>query len=153
MRAIVAMDMNRVIGYKGEIPWHIPEDFKWFKKMTMGQHLIMGRTTYKSVGILPGRFTYILTNNAEKLKLPYANACGYIDYNTLNFLDLRPDRMWVCGGAKTYQLLLPHCTDVYVTLVLDEYKGDTYMPEFESKFPNSEIIKETRDYWIIRYWK
>ncbi|MGI8966039.1 MAG: dihydrofolate reductase, partial [Limisphaerales bacterium] len=56
------MSHNRVIGYKGKIPWHLPEDFKWFKKMTTGQIIVMGRKTFESIGqLLPNRTTFILT--------------------------------------------------------------------------------------------
>lgn len=190
MKAIVAMDPNRVIGYKGKVPWHIPEDMKWFKRVTMGipheraihtksfntepkeargQFLIMGRTTYKDVGILPGRYIYILTNDAEKLALPSTHAAMYINFDyVLNELKPRGDthdffdcmkaefiwkHMWVCGGAKTYQLLLPFCDEVFVTHVIEEYDGDTFMPEFESEFPKQELLRETKDYSIVRYCK
>ena len=80
MKAIAAMDLNRVIGVDGRIPWHCPDDFAWFKKMTTGGSLIMGRKTFDMVGILPGRFTYILTNNRAKQSLPPGGAGQYIDY-------------------------------------------------------------------------
>ena len=61
-KAIAAMSENRVIGRGNEIPWHIPEDFKWFKETTMGHVLVMGRRTFESIGkALPGRETMVLT--------------------------------------------------------------------------------------------
>ena len=61
-KAIAAMSLNRVIGNGLEIPWHLPEDFKWFKQTTMGQVLVMGRRTFDSIGrALPGRETMVLT--------------------------------------------------------------------------------------------
>jgi dihydrofolate reductase len=155
MKAIAAMDLNRVIGYKGNIPWHLPEDFKWFKSKTMGQSLLMGNTTYKSVGVLPGRFTYVLTTDEWLLSHPDSSNIAYVNEATL-FKKTKwvpSDTIWVCGGAKTYQKYLPYCDELFVTLVLNEYEGDTYMPEFESMFPNSEIVRETKDFWIVRYWK
>lgn len=151
------MDLNRVIGNKGRMPWHIPADLKHFAALTKGHPLVMGHTTYKSVGALPGRYTYILTNNAEKLILPRTDVCRYIDHDALETAFCSnwelSDRIWVCGGATVYKLLLPRCTEVYATIILDEYEGDTYMPHFEDQFPNSEILQETKDCWMVRYWK
>ena len=67
-QAIAAMSLNRVIGNKNNIPWHLPEDFKWFKKTTMGHVLLMGRKTFNSIGRpLPGRDTVVLTRNTESI--------------------------------------------------------------------------------------
>ncbi|MGA2786562.1 MAG: dihydrofolate reductase [Verrucomicrobiota bacterium] len=67
-KAIAAMSMNRVIGAGGKIPWHLPEDFKWFKKMTMGNVIVMGRKTFESLGQpLPNRKNLILTRHPQRL--------------------------------------------------------------------------------------
>ncbi|MFL2911132.1 MAG: dihydrofolate reductase [Limisphaerales bacterium] len=67
-QAIAAMSLNRVIGNKNNIPWHLPEDFKWFKKTTMGHVLLMGRKTFNSIGRpLPGRDTVVLTRNTQSI--------------------------------------------------------------------------------------
>lgn len=155
MRAIVAMDPSRVIGYKGRIPWHIPEDFKWFKKITMGSPLLMGRSTFESIGKpLPGRYTYVLTNNPEKLLLPTTELCGYVGEKHIFDLPYQyRDTIWVCGGASVYKRFFPLVTEVYVTHVLDDYEGDTYMPYFEDHFPNQTIIQEAKNFWIVKYAK
>jgi len=68
MKAIAAMSLNRVIGNRGKIPWHLPEDFKWFKRATSGQVVVMGRKTFESLGKpLPGRKNYVLTRRPKKL--------------------------------------------------------------------------------------
>src|SRR5580765_1386778 len=68
MKAIAAMSLNRVIGAANKIPWHLPEDFKWFKKMTTGQVVVMGRKTFESIGKpLPGRSTVVLTSSPEPI--------------------------------------------------------------------------------------
>lgn len=157
MRAIAAMSANRVIGYKGEIPWHISDDMKWFKKMTtdpeIGGYLIMGLTTFQKVGVLPNRFTYILTNNPNLRALQPSENWRYVSPDDLRHLTLPWARMWVVGGAKTYTTMLPQCKELYVTNVLGDYVGDTYMPEFEHLFPMSETIREEKEFWITRYWK
>ena len=67
-KAIAAMSLNRVIGAGGKIPWHLPEDFKWFKKMTMGNVIVMGRKTFESLGQpLPNRKNLILTRHPQRL--------------------------------------------------------------------------------------
>jgi dihydrofolate reductase len=67
-KAIAAMSVNRVIGADGEIPWHLPEDFRWFKKMTMGNVVVMGRKTFESLGRpLPNRQNMILTRHPQRL--------------------------------------------------------------------------------------
>jgi dihydrofolate reductase len=67
-QAIAAMSLNRVIGADGKIPWHLPEDFKWFKKMTLGNVVVMGRKTFESLGRpLPSRKNMILTRHPQRL--------------------------------------------------------------------------------------
>jgi len=156
MKAIVAMSNNRVIGNKGKIPWHFSEDFKWFKKTTMGGNLLMGRITFDSIGkALPGRKTFVLTTSQFRLALPpYDN----LIYTTPALLDKVCDdefwdKTWLCGGTTIYEQFIHKCTDVYATIVLNNYEGDAVMPEFEDQFPNSQIIQENKDFWIVHYWK
>ena len=157
MRAIAAMSMNRVIGKNGTIPWHFSEDMKWFRKLTsdpyIGGYLLMGRKTFESLGVLPNRFIYILTNDKMKCGLITKNY-RYLTEEEFNQMTRPILRTWVCGGASVYEKFIHQCSEVYLTLVLDnEIEGDAFMPEFEHLFPNSEIIKETKHYWFLRYWK
>jgi len=151
MNAIVAMELNRGIGFHGKLPWNsIPDDFKWFKKKTMEtKKLVMGKDTFQSVGVLKDRFTYVLTTDPSLIALPpFVSYC----YIRPEFFKNEPhDDMWLCGGAKAYQLLLPYCTELFLTLVLDEYKSDTYMPPFEERFVDQEIIIESKNFWIVKY--
>src|SRR5260221_923212 len=67
-KAIAAMSLNRVIGQGGRIPWHLPEDFKWFKKMTTGHVIVMGRKTFESIGkALPNRTTIVVSRSANSI--------------------------------------------------------------------------------------
>lgn len=159
MNAIAAMDPSRVIGCKGKIPWHIPEDFKWFKEQTMYHSLVMGSSTFDSLGGNPlkDRHTYVITNNPERLSRPPERLYEYVNLEKL-FDEFNQDlaaqeNVWLCGGAKIYNILLPFCKQIYMTHVIDEYEGDVFMPPFEGLFPNSEIIREEKDFWIVRYWK
>ena len=152
MNAIVAMDPNRVIGNRGAIPWRLSDDLKFFKQKTIGCSLVMGRKTYDNVGSLPGRFTYVLTNDKEKLRLPREKSAMYVNYDVLMAFHLSDD-VWVVGGAAVYEKLMPQVTDLFVTHLADEYDGDTFMPPFEHLFNDYEIVKETKDYSVVRYVK
>jgi dihydrofolate reductase len=76
-KAIAAMSENRVIGNGNKIPWHLPEDFKWFRKMTAGNVVVMGRKTFESLGKpLPNRFNFVLTRHPERLRRAFPEMLG-----------------------------------------------------------------------------
>jgi len=156
MKAIAAMDPNRVIGYKNSIPWKCPEDLKWFKETTLNQILIMGRKTFESLNVpFSNRLTYVLTNDLYKLLIKPALLFKYITLNDLKKeIDIKnSNNVWVCGGSEVYKQLIPYCNEIYITHIIDEYYGDSYMPPFENLFPNQTIIKEYKHFWIVRYYK
>ena len=147
-RAIAAMAENRVIGNHNTIPWHLPEDFKWFKKTTMGQTLLMGRKTFDSIGRpLPGRQTIILSRN--QLSIPNTQTV-----NTIESIESEAtsDTIWIAGGAEIYQLMLPKCSDLYLTRVHQRPVGDTFFPEFENHFELATVVKSNADF-SIEHWK
>lgn len=151
MQAIVAIANQRIIGYQGKIPWHLPEDFKWFKQTTMGGSLIMGRKTFESIGkALPGRTTIILTRNTLRLHDP--NIKQYHSVEELLEKEKDNQSLWVCGGEEVYKQLLPYCTSLYITSVKQPVAaGDTYFPDFESNFAKGEVLLETPDF-IVEKW-
>ena len=147
-RAIAAMAENRVIGNHNTIPWHLPEDFKWFKKTTMGQTLLMGRKTFDSIGRpLPGRHTIILSRN--QLSIPNTQTV-----NTIESIEsvATSDTIWIAGGAEIYQLMLPKCSDLYLTRVHQRPVGDTFFPEFENHFELATVIESNAEF-SIEHWK
>jgi dihydrofolate reductase len=150
LKAIAAMSMNRVIGAGSRIPWHLPEDFKWFKKMTMGQVVVMGRKTFESIGKpLPGRITLVLTRSIE----PIPDVKTISD---LGQLDVAPSiwpgrEIFICGGAEVYRLALPFCSDLYLTLVKRVVEGDAFFPEFEGRFVLEKEILDCDDFKILHY--
>lgn len=147
-RAIAAMAENRVIGNHNTIPWHLPEDFKWFKKTTMGQTLLMGRKTFDSIGRpLPGRQTIILSRN--QLSIPNTQTV-----NTIESIEsvATSDTIWIAGGAEIYQLMLPKCTDLYLTRVHQRPVGDTFFPDFENHFELATVIESNAEF-SIEHWK
>jgi dihydrofolate reductase len=146
-KAIAAMAENRVIGHQGAIPWHLPEDFKWFKQTTMGQILVMGRKTYESIGLpLPGRETFVLSRTSREIR-------GVHSFTDLTMLDhLETDKtIWIAGGSQLYQQMLPRCSELYLTRVHRMVDGDVYFPKFEHSFKFEETIQKTIDFTIERW--
>ena len=141
------MSLNRVIGNGSKIPWHLPEDFKWFKQMTTGQIIVMGRKTYESIGRpLPNRTTLVLTRG--NVSIP-----GVQTIRDLNDIDpARETRdVWICGGAQVYEQALPLCSDLYLTLVKREVEGDAYFPAFEHLFTAVEPVREAPEFTITHF--
>jgi dihydrofolate reductase len=149
-RAIAAMSLNRVIGHNNRIPWHLREDFQWFKQKTTGHVLVMGRKTYESIGKpLPNRATVVLSRSSELI--PGVQVAASLE--ELN--QLRPAfagrEIFICGGAQIYQAALPLCSDLYLTLVKRVVEGDTYFPPFENEFELQEEILTTAEFSILHY--
>lgn len=152
LRAIAAMSENRVIGDSGRIPWHLPADFRWFRQVTFGGILVMGRKTFESIGKpLPGRETFVLSRNA--VPIPGVRVFPGVD-PLLEALraDARP--AWVCGGAEIYRLLLPRCGDLFLTRVPVTVSGDAVFPPFESEFFRiAEVLRTPEfrvEHWVHR---
>ena len=136
MKAIVAMAANRVIGHGDTIPWHLPEDFKFFKATTMGHTIIMGRKTFESIGKpLPGRRNIILSRT-----MPETPGITVVR-SPEELLQLHESNgFFVIGGAEIYELLLPYCTELF-------------FPEFEKEFDAGEMVLETSDFTVWKYLK
>ncbi len=144
------MSLNRVIGAGNRIPWHLPEDFKWFKQMTTGQVIVMGRKTFESIGKpLPNRTTLVLTRSTK----PIPGVQTLSDLSQLNPADpaLAGREIYICGGAQLYQRALPLCSDLYLTLVYREVEGDTFFPAFEDQFELAEEVLSHPDFKILHY--
>ena len=145
--AIAAMSENRVIGDGNRIPWHLPEDFRFFKATTMSHVLVMGRKTFESIGRpLPGRETIVLSRSGF----------SHPGVQTIASLDQLPalagDRQaFVCGGADIYRQALPLCSDLYLTHVKRTVEGDAFFPPFEDLFEPVETLQDNADFRIVRY--
>ena len=144
------MALNRVIGRDNTIPWHLPEDFKWFKKMTTGQVVVMGRKTFHSIGKpLPNRTTVVLTRSPGPIP-------GVITISDLDRLDRNAPPfsghdIFICGGAQVYAQALPLCSDLYLTVVQQTLEGDTFFPPFEDQFKLAETIADCPGFRILHY--
>ncbi len=146
-KAIAAMSLNRVIGCGNKIPWHIPEDFKWVKENTLGHIIVMGRKTFESIDRpLPRRENIVLSQ--QTLKIP-----GVTIIHSLNELEgiVSEKEIWILGGAEIYRQTLPHCSDLYLSVIKREVEGDTFFPPFEDTFELKEIIREKLDFRIEHY--
>ena len=143
------MSLNRVIGQDNKIPWHLPEDFKWFKKMTSGNIVVMGRKTFESIGNpLPHRTTIVLSRSGF----------SYPGVQTIaDLAELHPEgesrNIFICGGAQVYAQALPLCSDLYITLVKRTLEGDAFFPAFENLFRPIEEIMNTPEFTITHYGK
>ena len=142
------MAENRVIGRGGRIPWHLPDDFRFFKRTTLGHVLVMGRKTFESIGRpLPGRETIVLTRG------PWSHP-GVKTIASLDRLPLAPGdprQVFICGGAEVYAQALPLCSDLYLTRVKRTVEGDTFFPPFEEQFELIGPVLEHSAFTVLHY--
>jgi dihydrofolate reductase len=125
---IVAVAHDRVIGVNNTLPWHLPEDLKRFKALTMGHHIIMGRKTYDSLGrLLPGRTTVIVTRN-KHYKVEGALVAHSLEDAVA--LCANDDEVFLIGGAELYQDGLKLASKLYMTEIELDVTGDAFFPEF-----------------------
>lgn len=132
--AIAAMSRNRVIGKDNGMPWHIPEEFKYFKRTTMGKPIIMGRKSFDALGgkPLPGRPHIIISREPSSVQgdvtavstIEEAIAKGreYAKRDGVN-------EVFIVGGAQIYKLAMPMLERLYLTIIDYDYDGDTLFPE------------------------
>ena len=148
--AVIAMASNRVIGRDGALPWRIPGELAWFKSLTMGHPIVMGRCTYDSIGKpLPGRRNIVLSQSLAPGAIEGVDIVGSVE--ELEALDLSGEETFVIGGTAVFALLLDRCQSVYLTYIFHPYEGDTHLPEFEADFPEVEILRREEEYEIRRY--
>jgi dihydrofolate reductase len=127
---IVAMSRNRVIGVEGRMPWHLPDDLKHFRDLTLGKPILMGRRTFEAIGHpLPGRDNFVLSRDPN-----YRAAGCRVFVSGEAMLDaaclLHPEPM-IIGGAMWYEMFMGRAKRIYLTLVETETRGDTFFPELE----------------------
>ncbi|HPI40652.1 MAG TPA: dihydrofolate reductase [Pseudobdellovibrionaceae bacterium] len=150
---IVACSQNRVIGSQNTLPWHIPEDFAFFKSKTKGHILIMGRKTFESLpGLLPQRLHIVITRNPEALKFEnkQARSPEVLIVNSLekalelakSYIPEWPQEVFIIGGGEIYQQSLSSTHKIYLTIIHEYFHGDTSYPEINM---NDFILVEKRD--------
>lgn len=121
---IVAAAQNGVIGRDNQLPWHLSADLKRFRALTMGHHILMGRKTFESIGRpLPGRTNIVITRQ------PDFRAEGVVVVHSLAealALAADDDRIFVVGGAEIYRQALPQADRIYLTIIHQDFEGDTF---------------------------
>ena len=133
---IWAMANNRTIGRNNALPWHLPEDLKYFKRTTLGKPIIMGRKTWDSIGRpLPGRTNIVISRDpafalegvkvVSSLQAAIAVAKAEVERNEI-------EEAVVIGGAEIYALALPMADRLYLTQVHAEVDGDAFFPPFDT---------------------
>lgn len=142
---LVAMSRNRVIGRDNALPWHLPEDLRFFKRVTMGKPVVMGRTTYDSIGKpLVDRENIVITRN------PDFDADGVHIVNSieealaLSVQLAAPEQdpeIMVIGGGQIFEQTLPIAHRIYLTQINADIDGDVYFPQF-SRDQWHEVARE-----------
>lgn len=126
---IVATDRNGLIGKDNDMPWRLPEDLSYFKKITTGSTVVMGRNTFESIGKpLPNRENIILTRNSDYR----VEGCRTISsIEALKGMAEKEEEIFVIGGANIYKQALPFTETLYLTYIDEVFEGDTYFPEID----------------------
>ncbi len=131
---IAAMGSNRVIGKNNDIPWHLPDDFQYFKDSTKGHYVLMGRKNFESLPPrfkpLPDRPNVVITRNKQ-----YEAKGAQVVYSLEEALQVAEiageEEVFIIGGGEIYRLGLEFAERIYLTEIESEYEGDTYFPEFD----------------------
>lgn len=143
---IVAVAQNGVIGDKNSLLWHISEDLKYFKSLTSGHPVLMGRKTYESIGRpLPNRTNVVISR--QEIEIP---GCRVV-HSFEEAIGLFPadEELFVIGGAQIYAEALPHAGRLYLTRIFHDYEGDTRFPswsEDEWRLVSSDSFPRGKEY-------
>ena len=134
MNLIVAIDEKNGIGLNNKIPWHIPEDLKYFKTITTDNIIVMGKNTHNSIGKkLDNRINIIMTHNPIHNCISINNIDSVLEkYNNNN--------IYIIGGESIYKQFLDRCKFLYITKIFKDFKCDTFFPEYLSKY---DLINES----------
>lgn len=129
---IAAMADNLIIGKDNQMPWHLPADFAWFKRCTMGKPVVMGRKTYDSIGRpLPGRLNIVISRDAS-LSIEGVTTVTSIEQALEAAGSV--EEVMIIGGGAIYAACLPMANKLYVTHIEAEVEGDTQFPQWSNDF-------------------
>lgn len=140
---ISAMSQNRVIGFEGQMPWHLPADLKHFKAITLSKPVIMGRKTFDSIKKpLPGRHNIVLTRDVT-----FSAAGCTVSDSVAAALDAAGDveEVMIIGGESLYRLLLPQANRIYLTVIEQDFVGDTFFPVFDDSWQTVSQVRHAPD--------
>lgn len=131
---IAALSRNRVIGRNNDLPWHLPDDMKYFMQTTKGHHVIMGRKNYDSIPEkfrpLPNRVNIVVTRQPA-LTLPNCIVVHSLEEAVAIAREAGEQELFIIGGAAIYQLGIPLANRLYLTEIDATLSGDTYFPAFD----------------------
>ncbi|MEI6859940.1 MAG: type 3 dihydrofolate reductase [Shewanella sp.] len=126
---IAAMANNRVIGKDNQMPWHLPEDLKHFKAMTLGKPILMGRKTFESIGrALPGRLNIVISRQEH---LTISGVICVTSFESAIDAATGEEELVVIGGGQLYASLLSKADKLYLTEINLDVDGDTYFPDWD----------------------
>lgn len=155
---LVAIDKNNVIGMDNDLPWKLPRDLKFFKELTTGHNVIMGRKTFDSIGRpLPNRRNIIITR--KDIEFPEGVEVVNRIEDIYKMDEENPDQEWfVIGGGEIFKQMLPRVDRMYITKIDEAFEGDTYFPEFDendfhltSKEKGPKNENNPYDYYFLQY--
>ena len=130
---VVAASQNNVIGRDNQLPWHLPEDLEYFKSVTMGKPILMGRRTFDSIGRpLPGRRNIVITRDLE-WDAEGVEVVNSVDDALAAGSLANSDEIMIIGGAQIYRECLPIADRLYLTRVEAEIDGDAFFPDIDLK--------------------
>ena len=143
---IAAIANNGVIGAAGKIPWHISDDLKRFKRLTLGHPVVMGRKTYDSLGKpLPGRRNIVLTRGPA---IPSVECFAGLD---AALATCQTETVFIIGGAELYRQALPLANTLLLTHVHRQVAGDTHFPDFDRNRWQEVTREDYPDYSFVEY--
>ena len=128
LSAIVAMTEDRVIGKNNQLPWHLPADLRYFKNVTMGKPIIMGRKTYESIGKpLPGRTNIVLSRASLKIdNVLHANSL-----ESAKILVPEASELMIIGGAQIFAQTIQQANRLYLTKIHQHFNADVFFPAID----------------------
>lgn len=135
---IAAVSQNGVIGLNNDMPWHLPDDFAFFKRKTSHHAIIMGRKSLDALGKpLPNRTSIVITRNSafmvEGVTVQHTLDEAIAKAQEVDQQRYQTGEIFVIGGAEIYKVALPIATTLYITEIHQAYDGDTYFPEFDKR--------------------
>ena len=148
-KSIVAVAENGVIGRGGDLPWRLSADLKWFKKITLGHTILMGRKTWESLpGALPGRQNWVLSRTAE----PQEGMAVFRSMDEVKQALTPTQTLFIIGGGEIYSMALPLCHELYISEVRQIVPdGDAFFPKFKDQFRPEEVLDDNPEF-LLRRW-
>lgn len=150
------MAENRVIGRDNQMPWHLPEDLRYFKRITLNKPVVMGRNTFESIGKpLPQRTNIVITRNPDWSHEGVLTAESLEE--AIGMASMKDSEIFLIGGGELYRQGLPHADLLEITEVQGHYQGDTWFPEYRDDFTelsrevHPPTIEQPIGYAFVRY--